>query len=72
MTTNISKFYLFDLLILYIHSAILLISVISAGNHSTEFNSSFVNHLAASCSVRTSCPETISAQKQSIDKWNVG
>ena len=39
---------------------------------STESNSSFASHFAASCSFSTSSPDTISAQKQSIERWNVG
>ena len=45
---------------------------ISAGSQSTLFNSSFISHFADSCSLSTKSPFTISHQKQSIDKWNVG
>lgn len=44
------------------------INIISAGNHSTSSNCSFVNHLAASCSFNIRSPLTISHQKQSIER----
>ena len=44
----------------------------SAGSQSTESNSSLVSHLTASYSFNTKFPDSISAKKQSIDKWNVG
>ncbi len=71
--TSLSFPNIIRITVLYlIHPFICSINVISAGNHSTESNLSFVSHLAASCSLRTKSPDIISAQKQSIERWNVG
>lgn len=52
----------------YIPFLISSINVISAGNHSTSFSFSFVNHFAASCSFNTRSPFKTSHQKQSIER----
>lgn len=52
----------------YISTLIFSINSKSAGNHSTLSNSSFESHFAASCSFKTKSPETISAQKHSMDR----
>jgi len=67
-----ATFYAFNILKDYIAAFSFLIKSKSAGSHSTLSKVSFVNHLAASCSLSISLPDFILHKKHFIVKWKWG